>query len=75
MYRIESKIVEKLKEQDLNAIDLLQEYVNVRKTEERILYTVKELNEKIKILADAGMTSIEIIQLLVDEGMVVVEND
>jgi len=26
MYRIESKIVEELKEQDLNAIDLLQEH-------------------------------------------------
>ncbi|KKL10798.1 hypothetical protein LCGC14_2552230 [marine sediment metagenome] len=30
MYRIESKIVEKLKEQDLNATDLLQEHAKKR---------------------------------------------
>lgn len=37
MYRIENTIVERLKEQDLNAIDLLQTYTKINdKTERRI---------------------------------------
>lgn len=82
MYRIESKIVERLKKKDLNATALLQEHANVRKhkikkMEEEILRITEKLNERIRILADTGMTTVEIIQLLEDGGMVVerIEND
>lgn len=76
MYRIERQIIEKLKEQDLSAPDLLQAHANIRKhkikkMEENILHAVDNLNEKISILADTGMTAVEIIQLLEDAGMVV----
>lgn len=83
MYRIESKIVEKLKEQDLNAPDLLQAHANIRKHEikkakEDVLRATKDLNKVIKTLEDNDiMTAVEIIQLLEDAGMIVerVEND
>ncbi len=79
MYRIESTIVERLKEQDLNATDLLQTYANVRKhkvkkVKEDILHAVDNLNEKIKNLSNDGMTDIELIKLLEDAGMIVNRN-
>lgn len=53
MYRIKSKIVEELKEQDLNVIDLLQAYVKKR-TKPKIVG-----EEAWKSLDERNMKSIE----------------
>ena len=80
MYRIESAIVERFKEQDLNVDDLLQAHANVKKhkikkIEENILHAVDNLNEKINLLHELRTTTNEeIIQLLEDAGMVVDRN-
>lgn len=74
---VEDIIVERLKEQDLNATDLLQTHANVRKhkAKEDILRATEDLNKVIKILEDNDiMTAMEIIQLLEDAGMVVDRN-
>lgn len=40
MYRIERKIVEELREKDLNATDLLQEYVKKQLKSVKITYEI-----------------------------------
>ncbi len=81
MYRIESQIIERLKEQDLNVDDLLQTHANanvrkhkIKKMQEDILHAVDNLNEKIKNLPNDGITDIELIKLLEDAGMIVDRN-
>lgn len=77
MYRIESHIVEKLKEQGLNALDLLQEQtrqahrMKCNEIEEVILYATDNLNIVIKLLSGAGMSNEELMKILEDAGIVV----
>ncbi|KKL10797.1 hypothetical protein LCGC14_2552220 [marine sediment metagenome] len=64
MYRIESTIVEKLKEQELNATDLLCEHAKNRKskTESKVIYY--EISDE--ILAKLKIVGINAEQELID---------
>ena len=60
MYRIENTIVERLKERDLNAIDLLQEYAkNNRKQTGTIKVTYQIDNKTREKLIEIGIDDME----------------
>lgn len=73
MHRIESKIIEKLKERDLNVNDLFQERVNKRKKSKvnysELIRVGKQLDEKLIEIGDVpdtvnDLTNEEILNML-----------
>ncbi len=68
MYRIESKIVEKLKEEGLNATDLLQAHAKNNREQTKTIKTIKATyyidNETREKLIEAGIDEKELLVAL-----------
>lgn len=58
MYRIKSQIVERLKDQDLNATDLLQTRANAKRQKNKIMY---KRTEALETTYEDAIKSLEVI--------------